>query len=598
MVGSGGALTSGGGSSAALAIASGTLSSGTLNGTLNVSASSSFTVNVGTIKVGTTTASGGTPAIVGTLNLGTNNSLTAATSIVFGDMGNALNTVVQPVTTAANGITTMLTPSLTVGGSKASSTFTLGSNARLNLGTSGNRTALSIGVSPQGGSGSYTGNLNLAAGLFEGYLSSLTLGQLSNGSSGNQVGLVTIGANAANRLDISGPGTVVTLGRFVSGSGVGKAFGTLTINNLDASSIITSTGNGTAILLGATANSTGTLALNGGTLTLKTTGAAIAGGTGTSTVNLNGVTLRAGTNSTSFITNLNSANLNAGGAMFDTAGFNITVAQALAGSGALTKFGAGKLTLSRVNTYLGATTVGAGTLALVESATIANSSVITVSNAAVLDVTGRADQTLALNNARTLRGGGTVLGKLNALAGSAVNPGDSIGTLTVQSDITLAGTLLMELNRTNTQTSDRLVSPGGTISAGGTLTVTNLGPALQAGDSFQLFSAPVSGFGTVNLPNVGPTLAWTNQLAVDGTLAVVPAVATNPTNLLAVVSGNSLTLSWPADHIGWKLQTQTNTTSVGLSTNWMDVAESIATNEMTFPLGPDAGSVFFRLAYP
>ena len=35
-----------------------------------------------------------------------------------------------------------------------------------------------------------------------------------------------------------------------------------------------------------------------------------------------------------------------------------------------------------------------------------------------------------------------------------------------------------------------------------------------------------------------------------------------------------LTLSWPADHTGWRLQAQTNNPTTGLGTNWFDVPGS------------------------
>jgi len=60
------------------------------------------------------------------------------------------------------------------------------------------------------------------------------------------------------------------------------------------------------------------------------------------------------------------------------------------------------------------------------------------------------------------------------------------------------------------------------------------------------------------------------------------------------LSGNQLQLSWPPDHLGWRLQMQTN----GLGTNWVTVAYStnmLATNLL---LNPAYGGVFLRLVYP
>ena len=77
-----------------------------------------------------------------------------------------------------------------------------------------------------------------------------------------------------------------------------------------------------------------------------------------------------------------------------------------------------------------------------------------------------------------------------------------------------------------------------------------------------------------------------------------PVVATNPTNIVVQLTGNTLTLGWPGDHIGWRLQVQTNDLAQGLGTNWADVAGSTVTNQMNMPIDPASSAVFFRLIYP
>lgn len=270
----------------------------------------------------------------------------------------------------------------------------------------------------------------------------------------------------------------------------------------------------------------------------------------------------------------------------------------ITGSGVVVKNGAGKLTLSRICTYAGSTTIGSGTLALVGSGSIASSGLITVSNGTILDVTGRVDQTLTINSGKSLRGSGTILGKLAAAVGSTINPGDAIGTLIVQSNITLAGTLSMEINRTNSQTADQLASGSGSITGGGSLVVFNSGPPPQSGDVFHLFNVPVTGFSSVSLPSLPSNCAWTNTLAIDGTIQVVTFVSTTLTNITMQICGNMLTLAWPTDHTGWRLQAQTNSAGAGLNANWFDVADSTNVNQVTMPIDPANGSVFFRLIYP
>lgn len=72
-----------------------------------------------------------------------------------------------------------------------------------------------------------------------------------------------------------------------------------------------------------------------------------------------------------------------------------------------------------------------------------------------------------------------------------------------------------------------------------------------------------------------------------------------PTNLVwRVTASNTLALSWPADHTGWRLLVQTNSLNQGLSTNWFPVAGSASTNQFNAPLNRTNGSVFYRLIYP
>jgi hypothetical protein len=61
-------------------------------------------------------------------------------------------------------------------------------------------------------------------------------------------------------------------------------------------------------------------------------------------------------------------------------------------------------------------------------------------------------------------------------------------------------------------------------------------------------------------------------------------VTTKPTNLTASVTGGQLVVSWPADHIGWTLQVQTNPLTVGIGTNWISLTNSLTTNLLVDPM--------------
>jgi autotransporter-associated beta strand protein len=313
---------------------------------------------------------------------------------------------------------------------------------------------------------------------------------------------------------------------------------------------------------------------------------------------LNGVTLAAGASSANFISGLSAAQLRAGGVTFDTAGFNITVPQALvnSGGGGLTKTGAGKLTLTGANTYSGATMVSGGSLALSGAGAVSSSAGVIFQNDADLDLTGKADRTLVLSSGRFLKGNGRVIGNVSAAAGSTIEPGNGIGNLTILGNVGLGGALIMELDRGAAQACDRLVCAGGTATGGGALVVTNIGPSLAVGDVFRLFEVPVSGFAEIILPELPAGLGWTNGVATDGTIAVIARAATLlPVTLL---EGNKMKITWDPAQTGWRLQSQTNALGIGMGQSWFDLPGSDATNEWLAPIDPGSGSVFFRLVYP
>jgi hypothetical protein len=123
-----------------------------------------------------------------------------------------------------------------------------------------------------------------------------------------------------------------------------------------------------------------------------------------------------------------------------------------------------------------------------------------------------------------------------------------------------------------------------------------------------------SGFTTVA---TNASLAFTNTVLNNGTLYYFVVSAFNasgestnstqisarptssaPTSLGFTAVGNQLQLTWPVDHTGWQLQAQTNSLAVGLGTNWGDVTGSAQTNQMTLPVNPASGAVFFRLVSP
>jgi autotransporter-associated beta strand protein len=194
-----------------------------------------------------------------------------------------------------------------------------------------------------------------------------------------------------------------------------------------------------------------------------------------------------------------------------------------------------------------------------------------------------------------LVGNGSITGPVTVVPGGAIEAGatNAIGTLTLGSSLTLSGNTIFKINKT-AGTHD-LFSGQTSVTYGGTLTVTNLSGTLVLGDSFTLFTPGASASNFSNISgSAGAGLAYS---FANGVLSVVKGPATNPTNILFSVNGNVLTLSWPADHLGWTLQTQTNALNVGLSTNWVSVPNSASVTSTNITMNPASPTVFYRLIF-
>ena len=181
---------------------------------------------------------------------------------------------------------------------------------------------------------------------------------LQSGGITNAGGWVSIGRNGGSTgiLTVSGTGTFNQTGtdRALIIGEVGT--GTLTIQG----SATVSAAGANGLVVSNDPSGVGTVNLNGGTLVaLK-----VSDGGGTSTFNFNGGVLKAGTGaSLGFMSGLDTVAVNALGAFIDSNGQTIAIAQVLSeGGGKLTKQGAGTLQLNGHNSYLGTTTVAAGTL--------------------------------------------------------------------------------------------------------------------------------------------------------------------------------------------------------------------------------------------
>jgi len=88
-----------------------------------------------------------------------------------------------------------------------------------------------------------------------------------------------------------------------------------------------------------------------------------------------------------------------------------------------------------------------------------------------------------------------------------------------------------------------------------------------------------------------------NNLSVDVVITNAPRIINvNPTNLLYSVSGSTLNLSWPGDHEGWMLQS--NSVSLAATNQWFAYLGSTNLTNVSITLSASQSNVFFRLVYP
>jgi hypothetical protein len=245
-------------------------------------------------------------------------------------------------------------------------------------------------------------------------------------------------------------------------------------------------------------------------------------------------------------------------------------------------------------------------------------------------------QSLPLTVSGTLAGNGSIERNLNNTPnigtapvniGGVFSPGTSLGTNRILTRLNLnsGSTTRIELDIANGG-NDLIVA--GTLNFGSppspaNIVVTNIGGgSFAAGQAFQIFTnsfgdpfVPIGGDPGWNTNNIllaiqpltpGIGLRWdTTDLRTNGLLRVV-SVSTTPVDIAfnittftnASSTNKMLSMSWPEDHLGWRLEVQTNTSLVGINTNWVNIPNSHMSNQISAPLDPDNPSVFYRLVHP
>jgi len=637
---SGGTLDLGGQSGISVAtftLSGGTLTDGALTGTSYAFQSGTETSNAilgGTVALTKTTTGLLTLAGANTYSGGTNINAATINFSALNNFGTGALTFGGGTLQYAIGDTADISSLAVTIGTGGGTIDTDGNNVSfadsIGGGGSGSLTKAGAGSLTLNAAGTYTGGTIVSGGT-------LLLGNA--GALGSSSGALTINGGTLDLGGLSGisVGTLTLAGGTLANgtiTGTSYAFqsGTESANAvLAGTSALTKTTAGLLTLAGANTYSGGTN-INAGTINFSTLS-----NFGTGGLNFGGGTLQFATGTTLDLSAL-TLSFASGSGIFDTNGNNVIFANSVGngGAGGLTKLGNGTLTLAAVNTYMGTTTVNAGTLLLGSSGTLGNgTSAVTISGG-VLDLGGQTDATAGT---LTLTSGTLANGTITASsyafqsgleAANAVLAGGGALTKTTTGLVTLAGTNTysggtninagtINFSSLNNFGTGGLAFGGGTLqyASGSTTDISSRTITLASGSGTidtngnnVSFANPVGNNGSGGLTKTGLgnlTLSavntYTGATTVNlGTLML--NLSTNPTGVVAstsaltlgggalVVQGNSTGTS--AQTLGSVTLAANTTSSIVVNSNGGDATTLTLGNTWT----PNSGTVNIDLSAP
>ncbi|MEZ5387350.1 MAG: autotransporter-associated beta strand repeat-containing protein [Prosthecobacter sp.] len=400
VVEAGGELRVGSGSSNSLLVGARTTLSGTTTGTLNMSAATSFTANVGLFQIGGSTSTSQASAsgsAAGTATLAQNNTITASTGIVIAEMAPAVgNTGVVSTLTFGAGNNDVITPYLLVGGSRSKGRLVITAGGTLTLNNGAGKTDLTIGSNHVQGTNTFSeGEMDLTGGVLIATLGQVIIGDKSsstNTGAGTGAGILTLDATAnsvtADSVVLGNLAASATSANITQGT-LNFGGGTFTVANDVGLGIISN---------GAGAVAQGTLNLTDGTFTV--------GGNITSTNSAKSAA----------VVMLDGATLDMTGGSIDANTFDVRsgalkdVSEIYNGGGTvaadLTKTTTGTLSLIGTNNYSGATVVTDGALEV--RGTTGTGAVSAQTGSTIFGTGVVQGTTFTLDDGATLRPGGDV----------------------------------------------------------------------------------------------------------------------------------------------------------------------------------------------
>ncbi|WP_186420992.1 autotransporter-associated beta strand repeat-containing protein, partial [Bosea sp. CS1GBMeth4] len=346
------------------------------------------------------------------------------------------------------------------------------------------------------GSASYAGVVTGTGALVKGGAGTLTLTGANTYTGGTVINAGTLALSGTGRLAASGAVTIASGAAFridassmnqtigsLSGSGsVALGANTLTFGNATnqtfAGSIggtggIVKQGSGRQTLTGSNTYTGGTT-INAGTLALSGAGSLAASGSldlanaGTGF----DISASAADQTIGSLSGFGNVVLGANSLTFGNV-TNQTFAGSIGGTGGIVKQGSGRQTLTGINTYLGGTTITAGTLALIGAGRLAASGDLDLAGAGAEFDIGGADGSRTIGGLSGVAGSTIWLGANTLTFGDATNQ-TFAGSIGGSGGITKQGTGRQTLTGINTYL-------GGTTIADGTLALSGAGSLAASG---------------------------------------------------------------------------------------------------------------------
>lgn len=238
--------------------------------------------------------------------------------------------------------------------------------------------------------------------------------------------------------------------------------------------------------------------------------------------------------------------------------------------------------LDGASTYAGFTAISNGTL---------------VVNGSINPAAAAPDTRVLVTGTGTLGGTGTIGSEVVVFDGGTLAPGASIGTLTINSNLTLTNcTCVFELAASGGVVSCDQVSGIVNLTNGGAVTLqATLTGSVIGGEVFHLFNAAAyyGTFSSFNLPALTGGFSWdTTKLSVDGTLRVAsPQIKATQ---LSYVHGGHFQMSGTssATNATYRIQATTNLVN---PLSWVQVGTgSFANGVFSFT---DTNSANFRIRF-